>query len=74
MSNSFPGKRTDAPWSCPFTHLDAYSIYNSISFYRIPFKKALYRAEDKEFPGVFLLLLRDIKVAKNLFETVSMFM
>jgi hypothetical protein len=45
--------------------------FRSIIFH---LKKALYRAEDKESPGVFLLLLRDIKVAKNLIETVSMFM
>jgi hypothetical protein len=41
------------------------SIYNLISFYHIPFKKAHYRAGDKEFLASFLLLLRDIKVAEK---------
>jgi hypothetical protein len=45
----------------PITHLEAYGIYNSISFYHIPFKKALYRGEDKESPGVFSLVAEGYK-------------
>jgi hypothetical protein len=53
-----------------------YSIYNSISFYNIPFKKALHRTEDKESPGVFSLVCERHKARskKQLIATAFMFM
>lgn len=75
MSNSFPGKRTDALWSCPLHTSRRTAFIIPFPFIIFHLKKHFTGERTRNLLASFLLLLRDIKVTgKNVIATASMFM